>query len=212
MKKYDSAEFYINKGIQKSLNINDSVYYYSLVSQSGILAYCQNNFKRALDSLDKALPFETSANELLNNHFYRGKIYQKQNKETKAFFHFKKVDSIYNATNDVVTEIRDIQDYFVNYYKKKGDIKNQLVYINRLLKVDSILNKNYTNLNETLIKKYDTPLLISQKEKIINNLKVKHRNSLITILGLAVILIVFILYFIWSNSEQKTTINLQRRY
>jgi len=203
-KKYDSALVYSTKGIKKSLIEKDYKLYYNFVSQTGYIAYYQNNFKAAIDSLDKAFPFETTPNGLLNDHYYRGNIYQKQNKEEKAFYHFKKADSIYNSANDVVVEVRDIQDYFVNYYKMKGDIKNQLVYINRLLKVDSVLNKNYKNINEILIKKYDTPLLLSQKEKIIKKLKNESLKYSYTILGLALIIVVFILFFLWSNTQHKS--------
>jgi len=203
-KKYDSALVYSTKGIKKSLIEKDYKLYYNFVSQTGYIAYYQNNFKAAIDSLDKAFPFETTPNGLLNDHYYRGNIYQKQNKEEKAFYHFKKADSIYNSANDVVAEVRDIQDYFVNYYKMKGDIKNQLVYINRLLKVDSVLNKNYKNINEILIKKYDTPLLLSQKEKIIKKLKNESLKYSYTILGLALIIVVFILFFLWSNTQHKS--------
>ena len=203
-KKYDSAMNYVNLGIQKSLYTNDSIFYFNFVSQSGIIAYYQNNFKIAIDSLDKSIPYESEDNGFLNYHYYKGNIYYKQNNDSKAFYHFKKADSIYNATNDIVSEVREIQEYFVNYYKNIGDTENQLVYIDRLLKVDSILNANYKNLNEILIKKYDTPILLAQKENIIDNLKAKHQNSTFTILGLTVILIVFIIFFMWYNYKQRT--------
>lgn len=201
--KLDSAFIYSKKGIQESLLLNDSIQYYDFVSQAGIVAYYQNHFKIALDSLNKALPYETFNNGLLNNHYYSGNIYWKQNKDAKAFYHFKQADSIYNLTNDAVPEVRDIQEFFVNYYKKNNDIENQLKYIDRLLYVDSIISKNRKNLNETLVKKYDTPLLLSEKEKIINNLKKAKKKASFTIFGLITLVLIILAFFIRFYKIQR---------
>lgn len=200
--KLDSALIYVEKGIYKSLELKDSIKYYGFVSQAGIVAYHQNNFEMALDSLEKALSFEYTENDILNNHYYRGLIHQKQKKEDEAFYHFKKADSIYNLTNDVVPEVRVIQEYFVDYYKKYNDIENQLIYIDRLIYVDSIIDKNYKNLNETLVKKYDTPILLSEKEKIIANLRAKENNFLFIILGLLFFALSVILIFVRYYRKQ----------
>ena len=200
-KKYDSAFIYAEIGLQRSLK--GSPRYYNFISQTGIIAYYQHNFKMALDNLDKALPYETSPNGLLNDHFYRGNIYWEQRQNKKAFYHFSKADSIYNATNDVVPEVRDIQEYFVIYYKNKNDIKNQLKYINRLLKVDSIIAITNRNINETLVKKYDTPLLLSEKEKIISDLKKKEQKSSFAIIGLIGLVSLIILFFIRYYLKQR---------
>jgi len=183
-KKLDSALIFTKKGIQSSLAIKDTLTYYDFVSQSGIIAYFKNDLEMALDSLEKAFPYESSENGFLNNHYYRANIYLKQNENKKAYYHFSKADSIYNVTNDVVPEVRGIQEYFVNFYKSKNDTKNQLKYINRLLKIDSIILSNHRNLNATIVKKYDTPLLLAEKQNIISKLKKQEKNSSLIILVL----------------------------
>ncbi|WP_372792698.1 helix-turn-helix domain-containing protein [Lutibacter sp.] len=202
-RKYDSAFMYSKKGITESLLKNDSASYYNFVSQTGGIAYYQNNFKMTLDSLDKALPYEKTSNGFLNDHYYRGQIFRKQHKDAKALYHFKKADSIYNASNDVVPEVRDIQEYFVDYYKKNSDIENQLIYIDRLIYVDSIIAHNYKNINETLIKKYDTPKLLSEKEKIITNLKAREKKSSFTIFSLITLVIIILMLFVWLFKKQR---------
>lgn len=202
-KKLDSALIYAKKGIQESLAINDSAQYYSFVGQTGIISYYQNNFKTALNILNKVLTVEASLNNLLNYHYYLGNIYWKQNNDKKAFLHFSKADSIYNKTEDVVPEVRGIQEYFVSYYKKNNDINNQLKYIDRLLYTDSIIKNNYKNLNETLIKKYDTPILIAEKQQIIKNLKESQKKSSFVILGLVSAFIIAVALIIWSFRKQR---------
>lgn len=201
--KLDSAFFYAKKGLQESLQKKDSFWYYSFVGQIGEIAYYKNNFKMALDSLDKALPHENSHNGLLNDHYYRGNIYWKQHQDAKAFSFFKKADSIYDVTQDVVPEVRDIQEFFVSYYKKSNDIENQLKYINRLLYVDSIIAKNRIHLNETIIKEYDTPLLLAEKQQIINSLNKEKKKTSLIIIGLGVMIILAIAIVIRSFKKQR---------
>ncbi|MFA5299027.1 MAG: helix-turn-helix domain-containing protein [Lutibacter sp.] len=202
-KKLDTALIYAKKGIQESLAINDSAQYYSFVSQIGIISYYQNNFETALDSLNKSFQYKKSQNSLLNYHYYLGNIYWKQHNDEKAFFHFSKADSIYNETQDVVPEIRDIQEYFVSYYKKNNDINNQLKYIDRLLYIDSITKYNYKNLNETLIKKYDTPILIAEKQQIINTLRQSERKSSLIILGLIAVFSIALAFTLRFYKKQR---------
>ena len=202
-KKLDSASIYAKKGIQESLAISDSLYYNYFVFQTGIIAYYQNNFKTSLDSLNKTLPYLTSYNDLLNYHYYLGNIYSKQNNDKEAFFHYSKADSIYNITQDVVPEVRDIQEYFISYYKKNNDINNQLKYIDRLLHIDSIIKHNYKNLNETIIKKYDTPKLIAEKQYIINSLNQSQKKSSFIIIGLVSAFIIALAFLIWFYKKQR---------
>jgi AraC-like DNA-binding protein len=202
-KKFDSALIFVKKGIHKSLELKDSIEYYSFVSQAGIVAYYQNNFESAIDSLNKALPYMAFQNDFLNDHYYRGQIYWKRNNSAKAFYHFTKADSIYNLTKDAVPEVRDIQEYLVTYYKKNNDIVNQLKYIDRLLYIDSIINSNYKNLNEKLVKEYDTPLLIAEKQRIINDLKKEEKKSSFIILGLISLILIALTFIIWFYKKQR---------
>lgn len=202
-KKYDSARIYSKKGLLKSLIQKDSHHYYNFVSQTGYIAYYQNNFKKAIDSLDKALPHETTSNGFLNDHYYRGKIYCKLKNEAKAFYHFKKADSIYNSTNDAVYEVREIQEFFVSYYKKKKDLESELFYINRLLKVDSIMTSKNHYLNDNITKRYDVPNLISEKEKIISSLKNEEKNSNVLISSLFIVIALSIPVIFTFYKKQK---------
>ena len=171
-KKFDSALYYSNKGLIQGFMNNDNFQYYRFLSHTGEILYYKNELTKAHDSIVKAFPFETSHNAQFNNHFILGNIFKKQSNDIKALYHFSKADSIYNLTMDVVPEVREIQEYFINYYKSKDDIKNQLKYIDRLLHVDSIIHSNHINLSETIFKKYDTPLLLSEKQELITHIEI----------------------------------------
>lgn len=203
-KKLDSALYYSNKGLIQGFKNNDSFQYYRFLSNTGEILYYKNELEKARDSIVKALQFETSDNAQFNSHFILGNIFKKQGNGIKAFYHFSKSDSIYNLTKDVVPEVREIQEYFINYYKSKDDIKNQLKYIDRLLYVDSVMHNNHIYLNETIFKKYDTPLLLSEKQEIIAALKEKEKKSSFLIYGLTGVLLLIIILSIRFIKNQRT--------
>jgi AraC-like DNA-binding protein len=203
-KKFDSALYYSNKGLIQGFMNNDNFQYYRFLSHTGEILYYKNELTKAHDSIVKAFPFETSHNAQFNNHFILGNIFKKQSNDIKALYHFSKADSIYNLTMDVVPEVREIQEYFINYYKSKDDIKNQLKYIDRLLHVDSIIHSNHINLSETIFKKYDTPLLLSEKQELITHLTEKERKKSFLIYGLVGILLIIIVFSFRFFKNQRT--------
>jgi len=209
-KNLDSALIYSKKGLIESLNQKDSSWYFDFVNQTGVIAYYQNNFETALDSINKSAPYSTHQNSILNDLFYKAKIYSKQDDPSRAFSYFKKADSIYNIYQDVIPEVRDIQVFFINHYKEKNDIQNQLKYIDRLLFVDSVIAYNRIHLNETITKEYDTPLLLSEKEKIINQLNLQKKKSSSLIIGLAVLLFIALSTIFYFYNKYKT--NKKRFY
>jgi len=68
---------------------------------------------------------------------------------------------------------------FIDYYKAKGDIQNQLKYIDKFIAVDSILNANFNYLSTNITKQYDIPLLIADKENLISQLEKEKNQSTI---------------------------------
>ncbi len=124
----------------------------------------------------------------------------KQNQETEAIENFKKVDSIFQLQNDIHPELKDTYPILIDYYKKTDNKNLQLQYIEKLITLDSILNSNYKYLNNKIIKEYDTPLLIAEKQQLIadlkqENTKISTQNIIISILlGLSILGIVYYYY------------------
>ncbi len=186
----DSALLYSKKGIDIFLTKEDSAYdYYGFVGLSGAIYFHKNEVERALDSLNKALPSTSTLDGKIFQNQYRGKIYAAQNNISKAFYHFKKADSLHDLNNDYTVEIVEIQTYLVNYYKSNNDLKNQLKYTNRLLYTDSIIDSYRKNIGAKINMEYDRPLLISSKQKIINEITLRESKAK----NVNVILIVFII-------------------
>ncbi len=206
LKKLDSADIYIKKGIKESLRINDTLEYYHFVSTSGYNEYFKRNYKSAIDSLDKAFPFDDDQNSRINYYLYKGKIANDLGQKEKAILNFEKLDSIYEIHKDPVRELPEVYQTFITYYKEKGDTDNQLKYIEKLIAADSVLDANFNYLSTNITKEYDIPLLISEKEGLIERLKNEKRVTnlgLGALGGVSIILVAFLIYYIRKQKVLK---------
>jgi len=80
------------------------------------------------------------------------------------------MDSVFLETNSLIPFCRDGYKTLINYYKSNNNTKNQLLYTSRLLKLDSILDSNYEYLSANIYQKHETPILIAEKEQLIDSL------------------------------------------
>ncbi len=169
-KVLDSALFYSKEGIKISSSVSSDPYnfYYYFVYNGGLNEYNQGNYLEALDSISKALPYiKNNDNYKFNAFYYLGRIYEKIDKKDVSRKYYEKIDSIYSTSSKVSFEVRKAYSALVKYYKEKKDVKNQLLYIEKLLRFDSILQNDYNELNDILVKQYDTPQLLEEKERLI---------------------------------------------
>jgi len=111
------------------------------------------------------------------------------------------VDSIIITSKNVSYELRNTYPLLIEHYKKTGNKEKQLFYIEHLLSVDSILNKNYSFLSKEINKKYDTPLLLNEKESLIEDLHSKN-YTLFGVLGISSLLIAG-LFFLQIKNRKK---------
>jgi AraC-like DNA-binding protein len=219
LKKPDSV-IQINKElISLSLKTRDSVIYNKLLLSSAISLYEKENYTSSLDSILKLNKLYkktnniNSINVLIN--LYLAKIYSRQNKNELALTYLEKVDSISTSKNYFHSSIRENYTLMYHHYKENKDIKNQLYYINKLLKTDSILDNDFAYLVKNVNTKYATRNLISEKQKIIKSLNQSNFNNKIIFLLLLLLCIVFILFLIKNykkkNHNQKRIQEINRK-
>ncbi|WP_298262628.1 AraC family transcriptional regulator [uncultured Lutibacter sp.] len=201
-KSFDSAYFYANKyfALEKDLGIKKAEFNYKELLAE--IEYYKTNYKKTIKLLDE-ISVDDFYTTSFNYTFLYGSSLNKLNKKEEAFHYFKLADSIYNSTNDLMPEIRMVQEFFIDYYKEKKEIKNQLKYINKLLYVDSIIDFNSKTLNETITKKYDTPILIAEKEKIIYELNNHHKNYNLIIIILSSLTLISSILIVRNKRKQK---------
>lgn len=180
------------------------IHNYFLQSE-GINQFAKKNYNEAIKYLLKSLPEITKNEDFVNiavNDMFLGKSYIKLNQEETGINYLQKVDSILQKHHYANIELRKTYEIFIDHYKEKGDIEKQLLYTNRLLDADKILEKNYKDLISTIHKEYDTAELVASKNNLEKTLK---RNKIISysIYGLGSIIILIITYMLIANYKKQ---------
>lgn len=203
-KKLDSALITIKKGIKESLIHKDSIFYHNFVYLSGVRNYhLPSLYNEALDSINKALPYIDVETDRATANYYKGRILYNQGLKEKAIINFLKSDSIFKITKDEFPELADNYQLLTNFYKEKKDLKKQLHYLEKLLYVDSLLDANYIDINRVMVKRYDIPLLIKDKDDLIKTLNNNTKTSYqyIYILLTIVVLTLFIIAYLNNRNR-----------
>ncbi len=198
LKQIDSSNVYINQGL--SLLTQDRRMLCSrLVLLKGINQYQKRKYKEAkstLKTIGDLSNFEDKTG-LVKLYFYLGKIHEENNKIDLASTYFKKNDSIFQSSGHVIPEMRGNYLSLLKFAKQENDNEAQLFFIKRLLSYDSIVNANNWQLNEGLIKEYDSPQLLLEKERLLQNSNVKQQKyELLTWCFLLLFIISLVLFSI----------------
>jgi len=147
----------------------------------------------------------------LNN--FVGLSYINLNEYEKGIFYLKKADSIYVNTNKMLLPYqRRVFEELLNYYKIKNDTANQLEIYNKLMKIDSVFKENFKFFEPDMIKKFETPRLLKEKEKMIAGLEEKNKKSLTYTWGALILSLIAIsgllYYFIRQRVYKRRFENL----
>ncbi|WP_299122151.1 helix-turn-helix domain-containing protein [uncultured Winogradskyella sp.] len=202
--KLDSASHFNNLGFKKSFD--DDIYKNYFRLNEGVVKYSRNQYSFAQDSIKKSIPILLQIDDKPNlavSYYYLAKINEAFGNEIKKISNLKKVDSIFRENYDLHPKIRESYEILINHYKTKKDFKQELVYINQLIKLDSTLHSNELYINKNLIKKYDIPKLITEKEKIISAIKQKEKNKTLylSLLGFVSIILLIIVYYQYNKRK-----------
>ncbi len=201
-KHLDSADVLISRGIQKTIRENDSIVYPYFVMGAGISAFHKTNYNVAVDSLIKAESLMSSLTDktaLTVCHLFIGQSLKELDRMEEALVYLKEVDSLIQDKNFITPKLLETYYLLIDYYEAIGDTKNQLYYLNNLIKFDSLLNTNHKYLLKNITKKYDTPELISVKQNLINRLqkdKFISEKALVYVGVLAVLLLFLVFYYL----------------
>jgi AraC-like DNA-binding protein len=206
LSKNDSATYYNRIGYKSAVKTGDYEMKNLFIYNEGTNQVCNKKYRLAIDSLHKAIPNLIKLDDydnVLSSYYYLGKAYEGLKNSEKAFYYYVKIDSIYNNKKSLYPEFIDGYPFIINYYKDKGDKINQLKYITRYMSLDSILQKDYKELNKLIHRKYDIPLMVKEKEDLI--LSLDKKNSLRTklVAGLLLIVIIISLFSFYQFRQNK---------
>lgn len=132
------------------------------LKSKGILDYNTRNYKAAIENLSSAVSSLKKHDDFYWSsvtHYYIGKSYLESGKEDIAMKQFAKVDSIFQHRKFIVPELLENYNFLISYYQNKKDQVNELKYSKKLLRADSILNKDFKYLSSKIHKDYDKKVL-----------------------------------------------------
>lgn len=211
LKVYDSAIFYTNKGLKESLILDKKSKYFDFLLMHSVNDVRMEKYLKAQDSILKVIKHK----DLINNsnkmvaYYYYGEILSKLKKRDSAINQFIKVDSLFSIERHILPELRKTYEHLITYYRKKDNKEKQLEYIEKLIKIDSLLSKDYKYLVNKITKEYDTPKLLSAKENTINKLKNKNKIGNI---GLGILISISLLMAFTSYYFYRRQGILKRRF
>ncbi|MFT4575428.1 MAG: AraC-like DNA-binding protein [Polaribacter sp.] len=173
-KNYDSAYYFNKKLYNLSLKTNDlKIIGYTLYT-GGKIDFKRKNYEKAIKKLKKAIPhIIDDENYLILSYVYfaMAHSYKELNDIDNSLNYYNKVDSLFLTTKNYHHSQKSAYKYLISHYKdKKNDVK-QLIYINKYITVDSVLNARAKSINKNLTENYDIPNLLAEKKGIENRLK-----------------------------------------
>ncbi|MDY8138847.1 helix-turn-helix domain-containing protein [Aquimarina sp. 2201CG5-10] len=207
LKHYDSANYYLKRGIKTSLSGKNRYYYPDLLSAYGVNSYYREKYQPAVDSLQKTLKllkYDPDDTNVRISYLYLAKAFFKLDKEELGLEYLKKVDAATNESNYII-ETQEAFTLLIDYYKKREDQVNQLEVMEKLIHYKSVSDKKYKKLNNTIIKEYDIAKLIEDKDRLINKIANKNKKSTykIVAIGVSVMIVIGLLYFLYYKKQKN---------
>jgi len=205
-KKLDSAEIVSKIGIKESLRLKNNLYAHFLITY-GAAKTLKNEPKLAIDSLIKGVNLIKDKKKSLCGAFrIVSTAYYKMNNNFSSLKYLKKIDSIYQKEPQVIFHARSANQEMYEHFKQNQNNKEQIKTIDKLLSIDSIIKLKYGDLDKKIIEEYETPILLSEKEKLIKELEkeatISHSNILILTI-ISSVLIILVIYFVVRNIIYK---------
>ncbi len=189
LRKLDSATIFANKGLLISKNYKGSDqeividYFNELLIEINYYKKNYNHVIRNADSLLLKLNYNDNKETFQNLYFFKGISLIKTDKYNEGISLLKKSDSIFESENLQIKQPyqRELFELLLEHYIFENNPKQQIKYLNKLILADSVIIKKYQYFEPNLIKKFETPNLIKEKERLIASLTKKNETKSTTI-------------------------------
>jgi AraC-like DNA-binding protein len=193
------------KGLAEGKRLaNDEMREYFILSE-GVNQYFRGNYASAINKINYSLPVIQKKKDFGNEavgYFYIGKSYWDLKNPNIAIHYFKKVDAVFEDKGYIRPDLRNNYELLISYFKSKNNPERQLYYIEKLLKVDSILTSKYKYVSGRIHKDYDTKELLVQKKSIEKLLAKEERDSFIKS-GVIIFLFLFVVVLIYQHIRNR---------
>ncbi len=202
LRKLDSARIYLERGLtlnnQSNSSYKDSnLNWFDEVSIE--IDYYSGNFRNVIIQSDVLLGKRNSVlseSSVFNLNIFKGLSSLQLNELRPGIRFLTLADSLYDLNNFSLQPYqRELFEQLLNYHKSNGNNDEQIKYLNKLIDTDSIFKINYQYFEPTIIKNFETPWLIREKEVLIKDLEAQNKTSQY-IMYVSCVLLVFMLFFL----------------
>ena len=192
----DFSEVFSIQGIRESHNTNPELYSFFLVMY-GESKQLKKEYNLAKDSLLKGVRImenkTPSKQSLCYAYLIFSNVYLSESDTLSCIYYLEKIDSIYQKEPQVIDQAEEAYSKLYHLYKSKGDVKKRNKLVDQLITVHEILKDKQATLIKQLIKEYDIPIILSEKENVITELKNQSNHYIRWIWSLAVFCIVLVI-------------------
>ncbi|MDR2237410.1 MAG: AraC family transcriptional regulator [Chryseobacterium sp.] len=199
--QFDKNAVLLEEGYSFIQNNQDVAFYLSeLISSDAFNEYSQGKYPSAIQKLEKSLSLYNDSDHHFYEKFYLGMSYWKLQQDEKAFPFFQEITDDYQKTGKISLEFRPAFEFFIEYYKKKGNREKQLIAVDDLLRYEKKFKEEQNNIAQKLKTDYDEKRLIEEKENLLS----ERRKERWSIIGIAVLGIMAVTgFFTYQNKKNK---------
>ncbi len=188
-------------------------FYGKILINEGINLFFREQYEKAFDSIVKGFTLMDKSHSenrkaYILGEFYLGKLALLRQDVLSAKKHFVTVDALLQKETITPYEVRESYEFMIHFFKANEEKEQQLEYINKLLKFDSIINSEVAFVSTRLFKEFDTPILLEEKETLINELKGSNKNLNFLVVFLLTLTIVTVT-FLYRQYRKRKTYQLQ---
>lgn len=205
-KKLDSAEIINKRGILESLKDDEKYLYPYFLLSYGITKNFKKQYDLAIDSLLKSNKLLRNEKTVLaGSNLYLYKSFLGKNNISKAIEYLEKNDSLYKINPEIIFQAKESYEFLLKHYKNNNS-NSYLKTIESLLNIDSIIKIKHSDLNKEIVYKYEIPLLLTEKERLISELNRNNSFNKTSILVLIILTSLFLFsafYFFKKNRINK---------
>jgi tetratricopeptide (TPR) repeat protein len=203
--RYAQSSHVNRQGLAEAQKANNPDAIAHFTQSEGINKYSLKQYPKAIQLLNRALPQLAGSNDFANEavtHFYLAKSHLALGDYAAALTNFTKTEQVCSREQYIRPDLRETYEFFIDYYKKRNDLPSQLAYINRLLKIDGVLMRNYRYLSGKIHKEYDTRELLGQKAGIEQSLDQKKKMNQVLV-ALVTMLLGCVAYLWYRHLKNK---------
>lgn len=200
---FEENKLLIREGLNFINKNNYKDYTSYFVSLEGTDLFHQKKYDLAIEKLNEALKLYDDNWKHLTEIYYLGLSYWYKGDKNSALNYLLKINTEYKTTGKLDPQFRPAIELLINYYKEQGDTKKQLEFVDQLLELDKIYEKDFKYLYATLQKEYDIKDLKEKKLNLEDALLKERKIKIIIIALSAFVLTISVRLLYLSRKRQK---------